>query len=129
MNDYIVLKKSDLSLVRRFKVLYQGAAWQSGRTQSRKRTVTGKLDVQEGSGGKRWAFTVRCPYDHADTTWGDFKDLEELAAYKEGLFIVDHFDDEYEIVLMGGQLEARPLTSAVDGDNIWIVQLMIEVVG
>lgn len=126
MNDYIVLKKSDLSLVRQFKTLYEGAGWLSGRAQTKNRTVTGKLDVQEGSGGRQWAFAIRCPYDHADTTWGDHKDLEELADYKEGLMIVDHFGDEYEIIIVGGQLTSRPLTSAVDGDNIWIVQLMIE---
>ncbi|MCK5307603.1 MAG: hypothetical protein KAJ73_03240 [Zetaproteobacteria bacterium] len=128
MNDYITLKKSDLTLSRQFKILYQGAAWQSGRSQTRKRTVTGKLDIQEGDGGKRWAFTIRCPYEHDDDPWGDFKDLEVFAGHKAGLIIVDHFADEYAIVLMGGQLEARPLTSAVDGDNIWIVQLMIEAI-
>ena len=126
MNDYITLKKSDLSLVRQFKVLYESAAWQRGRPQNRQRTITGKLDVQEGSGGKRNAFTVRCPYEHADTTWGDLQDLEEFADHKEGLYIVDHFGDEYGIVIMGGQLESRPLTPSVDGESIWIVKLMIE---
>lgn len=126
MNDYITLKKSDLSLVRQFKVLYEGAGWMQGRAQNRQRTVTGKLDVQEGSGGKQFAFAIRCPYDHDDTTWGDFKTMQEFADHKEGLYMVDHHDDEYEIIIVGGQFEARPLTSVVDGSNIWIIQLVIE---
>lgn len=126
MNDYITLKTGDLSLVRQFKCLYQGAGWLRGRAQNRQRTVTGKLDVQEGAGGQRWSFAIRCPYSHNDTTWGDYLDLEVFADFTDGLYMIDHFGVEHEVVMINGQLEGRPLTSAVDGENIWITQVMFE---
>jgi len=126
MNDYIILKKKDLTLERRFKTLYMNASWMRGRAQNRQRTVTGKLDVQEGSGGERWSFAIRCPYDHSDTTWGDILDLKELADEKDSLMMVDHFGDQREIVIVSGQMEYRPITPKVDGDALWVAQVVFE---
>jgi hypothetical protein len=128
MNAYITLKTSDLSLVKQFKVLYNDAGFLSGRAQTARRTVTGKLDVQEGSGGRRWALTLRCPYATPDATWGNYQDLYTFSQYKDGgLYLIDHHGDEYRVIMMQGQLEARPLTPLVDGDNaVWLVKIMLE---
>lgn len=126
MNDYIKIKNHAKSVVRQYKVLYEGFGTNVGRAQTRKRTVTGKLDIQEGAGGKRWRLAIRCPYTHTDTTWGDYLELETFMAEKDTIFIEDHFGNEIEVSAMNGQIEARPLTSAIDDDNIWIAQIMVE---
>jgi hypothetical protein len=126
MNSYIKIKNNAKTTVRQYKALYQGFQRSKGRAQTRKRTVTGKLDVQEGSGGKRWAYAIRCPYSHTDTTWGDLETLETLLDEKDTIFIEDHFGTEHEVVAINGQYEARPLTSAIDADNLWIAQVMVE---
>lgn len=126
MNDYIILQKMDDTLIRRFKALYMGAGWSQGRAQNRRRTVTGKLDVQEGTGGKRWAFAIRCPYTWTDTTWGDWLDLEELVNELDGLKMTDHFGAQRNVIVVAGQMESRPIAPAVDAENLWVSQVMFE---
>lgn len=126
MNSYITLKKKDLTFVRQFKALYMNFALMQGRAQSRQRTVTGKLDIQEGAGGKRWGYSIRCPYEHDDTTWGDLLDLQAFADIKDTIYLVDHLGTQREVSIMGGQLESRPIAPVIEGDAPWITQMMVE---
>jgi len=137
---YIRLANSNSSLDKRFKVLQGSYRPSTTKTQSRRRTLTGKADTQEGAHVGGYLFTVKVRNlatgtDPDGATYGVLADLDTLFALKNPngvpsntLFFID-FLGVSRFVHLIGQMEKDFITPYHDGNNSWVyVNLAVEVV-
>jgi len=79
MAGYIILANSDASLSKQFRVVDGTFEYRLVKTQSKRRTITGKTDVQEGPYYKRWAMTLQIKGSD-DAAYGTPDNLRTLYA-------------------------------------------------
>ncbi len=76
VNGYIQLACYDGSnSKKRFRALQGSSKPERQKTQTRKRTLTGKADTQEGFVINLWTMTIKCKYQVEDANEGTLADL------------------------------------------------------
>ena len=125
---YIILKKSDGSLERRYRVIHGSLVPHLTKLQKLRRTATGRLDVTEGAHVKSWEMTVRIrnvptTTDPDGAAYGVLADLKELFALKNAratpsnrLILVDHLGVSHNVYMVG-EFSEQNLTPLLDGAN------------
>lgn len=138
---YFVLKNSNNTLERRFRVIHPNYSEVLEKAVSVNRTLTGNLDIAVGSVQKKYGFVVRVreeePADGDIYTvdWGTLDDLRTFYSYNNPngspsnvLTMTDHYGAESEVIMMG-DLNAQIMGILVSGTSAWFtINCMFQVI-
>jgi hypothetical protein len=131
-NTYITLSNSNNSLTKKFRVVLGGYKPMLDRTQTRRRTVTGKIDNQEGPICQRWEYTLKAyeteptdpnGEDGATEGYGTLAHLETFFKYNDPggtptnqLTLTDHYGNTHTVVF-SGSMAPVPISVHIAGVN------------
>lgn len=124
--DYIVLKTSDGSLEKRFRVIAQdyddGTPAKAGKAR---RTLGGGMSYSAGGVYYSWSPTIKVRHTEPETDYGNLADLTYLyelnnpnGTPSDKLTFIDHHNVE-RTVIMPGELRKAVLGSAIEGEEAW----------
>lgn len=129
-NAYIMLANSTGTLVKRFRVLADGYLAMLEKTQTRRRTVTGVIDNQEGPVCQRWQFIFKVyetdPTDpsKADNDVTGYGRLDHLETFfklnnpggspSNVITFTDHYGNSHSVYLTG-VLPEKPISVSISG--------------
>ena len=103
------------------------------KTQTRRRTITGAADTQEGFVVRTFTLSLKCPTQVSDTTYGTLTNLRaffrknEATGINSGRLRFWEFDGTVHLVEMVGDLSPDQITPVVDGtDALFFVPITLE---
>lgn len=120
--SYIVLANSTASISKRFRVVFGSLQKVINKAETRKRSLTGKADVQLGAVFGSWAMTLRMHVTDPDgAAYGTLANLETLYSYvnpaaspSNVITFTDHLNQAHTVHLVGSFSEEQ-LTPYLDG--------------
>lgn len=129
-NSYITLSNSNNSLTKKFRVMLGGYKPTFSRTQTRRRTITGKIDNQEGPICQRWEYALKAyetdptdpnGTDGATEGYGTLSHLETFFQYNDPggtpsneLTLTDHYGNTHTVVFTG-EMQEIPVSVNIAG--------------
>lgn len=126
--DYMELKTSDASVLKRFRVLAQG--YDDGtlrRAESLDRTIGGGIDHSKGAVYVDWNPVIRVRHTEIDSNYGTLADLKAFymlddpsGTPSDDITFIDHHEVEHTIHLVG-DFQKSIMGSKTEGTLAWIL--------
>lgn len=131
--DYFTLASSDLSLVKRFQVVYGGWRPTWFKSETINRTLDGKIDASRGKVWQVHEYLVRVPYEVTDQNYGTLDDLKAFFSFcnpagtpTDQIELTDHFGVTYT-ALFTKEFGPDPLGILIEGPySSYIVRCTFE---
>ncbi len=125
-NDYIILRSSNSSIDKKFKVLAQD--YDDGtleKAQSAKRTLGGGISMSLGGIYQSWNPMIRVRHTETQSGYGDLQDLIDLYSLNNPngtpsnqITFIDHHNVS-RVVLIVGDLRKSVMGSEIEGEEAW----------
>jgi hypothetical protein len=126
-NDYIILRSSDSSIDKKFKVLSDYDDGTPEKAGTAKRTLGGGVSYSVGGIYYSWNPTIRVRHTEPDPDYGDLQDLIDLYELNNPngtpsnvITFIDHHNVSHSI-LMIGSLQKAVLGSAIEGSEAHLI--------
>ena len=133
-NDYIILRNSDNSVEKKFRVLAQDYDdGTSEKAETMKRTIGGGLSQSIGGIYKSWSPIIRVKHTETESGYGDLADLQYFfdlnnpqATPSNLITFIDHHNDSYTVVIPGS-FQKAVLGSSIEGtEGHYLVRLRLQ---
>ena len=134
-NGYITLGDYDgINNKKKFVVLM--GSWKPNRekTQTRKRSITGSADTQEGYIVKMWSMTIKVKYQVTDSSYGTLADLKAFfdrngtSGSASGRLTFTEFDDTqvHKVEMLGSLSEDNIIPMLTGTEAEFYVPIILE---
>lgn len=132
-NTYITLANSNASVSKKFRVVMGSLLPKINKVQTRRRTLTGRMDSQHGQPWRSWAMTLRVKAASDISGYGLLSDLETLFSYNNPaatpsttISFTNHTGTTYSVELLG-DISEENLTPYLDGsDAAYLIPIQME---
>ena len=125
MANHIILENSNASLIKKFRVIFQGYKRVKSKPKDFQKTIGGKIDYAVGTIFQRWEFMIKVRESEIESDYGDKDDLETFFDYNSPrgtpsniISMTDHYGVDHD-VLMLGSFDEKTLGVNITGTTAW----------
>lgn len=127
MANFFILKNSDSSVEKKFRVIFSGYNRILEKNQSINTTIDGELDVSVGSVKERFIFVVRVRHEEPVSGYGTMADLEYFYRLNNPngtpsnvITFTNHYGVSFNVI-MNGELSQQAQGIQIIGDTAWFL--------
>ena len=133
---YFILTNSNITLSKKFRVLFEGYVPTVEKSQTIDKTLDGGLDVSMGGLYETHEYLVRVRYEETDSNYGTMDELKTFFSYNNPngtpsnvLILTTHFGVNYNVMMVGNFAE-KLLGVMIDGIySFYVIQCTFLFIG